>query len=361
MTGHQTDGPAAPRRRPAAFRLNSDDAEAPQIEPEREDTTSDGSGRQERAAGGRSGLVRGRLSSGKLSWGNLSWGGLFFAALGGLVSLGIGLSIDRLIGDLFARSDWLGWTATGLAAATVLAAVAIVMREGLAIARLGRIDRLREKAQAAAEADDRREAEIVVAQTMKLFSTRPETAAGRAALARHLEDVIDGRDLIRLGERELLRPLDSEARRMIMETARRVSVVTALSPRAFIDILFVLISAAGLIRRLARLYGGRPGLIGFVALARHVIGHLAVTGGIAAGDSLLHEVIGKGLATRLSSRLGEGVVNGLMTARVGLAAMDVCRPLPFLDAQRPRVADIVGEIASGLPTARDEKADEATR
>ncbi len=106
--------------------------------------------------------------------------------------------------------------------------------------------------------------------------------------------------------------------------------MTALSPRAIVDLLFVLASSMALIRRLARLYGGRPGFLGFVTLARHVMGHLAVTGGMAAGDSILHELVGKGIATRISAKLGEGVVNGLMTARVGLAAIDVCRPLPFV-------------------------------
>jgi uncharacterized membrane protein YcjF (UPF0283 family) len=28
-------------------------------------------------------------------------------------------------------------------------------------------------------------------------------------------------------------------------------------------------------------------------------------------------------------RLGEGVINGLLTARIGIAAMDLCRPLAF--------------------------------
>ena len=62
---------------------------------------------------------------------------------------------------------------------------------------------------------------------------------------------------------------------------------------------------------------------------RHVIAHLAVTGGIAAGDSLIQQMLGHGVAAKLSARLGEGVLNGLLTARLGLAAIDVARPLPF--------------------------------
>jgi putative membrane protein len=33
-----------------------------------------------------------------------------------------------------------------------------------------------------------------------------------------------------------------------------------------------------------------------------------------------------------------------MTARIGLSAMDVCRPLPFLAAERPQLKDLTGDL-----------------
>jgi putative membrane protein len=99
-----------------------------------------------------------------------------------------------------------------------------------------------------------------------------------------------------------------------------------------------------MIRRLATLYGGRPGTIGFLRLTRRAIGHLAITGGMAAGESLFQQVLGHGIAARISTRLGEGVINGILTARIGLAAIDVCRPLPFVFAPQPRLADIIAEL-----------------
>ena len=70
---------------------------------------------------------------------------------------------------------------------------------------------------------------------------------------------------MRLAERELMGPLDAEARRLVVAAAKRVSVVTAISPRAAVDMLFVLINALALIRRLAVLYGGRPGTLGVLS------------------------------------------------------------------------------------------------
>jgi putative membrane protein len=139
-------------------------------------------------------------------------------------------------------------------------------------------------------------------------------------------------------------PLDEEARRCVAAAAKRVSVVTAISPRALVDMLFVLVNAILLVRRLADLYGGRPGLIGLIRLFRHVVAHLALTGGMAAGDSLIQQVLGHGIAAKLSARLGEGVLNGLLTARLGLAAIEVARPLPFTALPRPLLADLATDL-----------------
>ena len=273
------------------------------------------------------------------------WGALLFAALAGLASLAFGLAIDQFLRELFLRNDWLGWLGAGLTGLAGLAVCAIAVREIAGLIRLRRITHLRQRAEKAVGKDDRRLARSVIEEVMALYGGRPETARGRAALADHRREIVDGRDLMRLVEREILHGFDDEARRMVAASARRVSVVTAVSPRAFVDVLFVLAECLRLIRRLSRLYGGRPGALGLARLSRTVIAHLAVTGGMAIGDGLVQQVIGHGLAARLSARLGEGVVNGLLTARVGIAAIDVCRPLPFVDTNGPRISDFVGEIA----------------
>lgn len=282
----------------------------------------------------------------------LGWSNLLFAALGVLVSLGIGLAVDQLIRDLFERGGWLGWVGIGAAAAALVAVLAIAIREIAGLVRLKRITRLREDAATAAQRDDGKAARRVLRDLTDLYRERSETAKGRADLSAHASEIIDGRDLIGLAERELLSRLDSSAKSLVLTTAKRVTVVTAISPRAAVDVLFVLVSALRLIRQLGQLYGGRPGTLGFLRLSRLVIGHLAVTGGMAAGDSLVQQVLGHGLAARLSARLGEGVVNGILTARIGIAAIDVCRPLPFLAEKPPAMADFMAELARVNPATR---------
>jgi putative membrane protein len=272
------------------------------------------------------------------------WLNVLFAAAGGLIALAIGIGIDNLVRSLFARNDILGYLALALTAIAGIAMIAIAWREIVALLRLRRVHHIHARAVEAAASDDRDAAVGVMRELDALYRRRPETARGRAALAANRGEIIDGRDLIGLAETELLLPFDESARRMVLGSAKRVALVTAISPRALIDLLFVGSEILRLIRRLAVLYGGRPGTIGFLRLARETISHLALTGGIAAGDSLVQQIVGHGVAARLSARLGEGVINGLLTARVGIAAIEVCRPLPFIVGTPPRIADVMAAL-----------------
>jgi putative membrane protein len=272
------------------------------------------------------------------------WGTLFWAATGGLVLLGLGLGIVNLIEDLFARSESLGFVGVAFAFAAALALTIVIAREAFGLARLATIEKLHLRAADVLVSDDRAASRAIVGDLLKLAHQNPQLARARAALEGHADDIIDGADMIRLAERELMTPLDQEARRLVSSAAQRVSIVTAVSPRALIDVLFVFVASLRMIRQLARLYGGRPGTISMIRLMRHVIGHLAVTGGMAASDSLMQQMLGHGIAAKLSQRLGEGVLNGLLTARLGLAAIDVTRPLPFTALPRPALADLAKDL-----------------
>ena len=279
------------------------------------------------------------------------WVGILLSALSGLLLLGLGLAVENLIVDLYAIAPWLGWVALGLSVLAFLAFCAIVGREISGIIREQKIEKLREAAIDALAVKDHKAAKSIVSELLALYNARASAVKGSARLMASMDEIIDADDRLAIAERELLAPLDAQAKRAIAGAAKQVSLVTAVSPRAIVDVAFVIFAAVRLLRTLARIYGGRPGLFGFLRLARAAFNHLAVTGGVAVGDSLMQQVLGLGLAARISAKLGEGVLNGLMTARFGLAALSVCRPLPFIREEAPKIGDVAGELVSRAEAA----------
>jgi putative membrane protein len=250
--------------------------------------------------------------------------------------------------SLLTRNSVIGWVAVVLVGAATLVALALALREMAGISRMARIDGLRSQAEQAVAAADIKAARAVVAGLARLYSGRPELAEARTRLAKRGAEQFDADGLIALAETELLTLPDQAARREIELAARQVATVTALVPLALADVATALYANLRMIRRIAALYGGRSGTLGSLRLMRGVIGHLAATGALAVGDDLVQSVAGGGVLSRISRRFGEGVVNGALTARVGVAAMEVCRPLPFRALPRPKTGNLVTRGLAGL-------------
>lgn len=248
---------------------------------------------------------------------------------------------------LLIRNSLLGWVGMALASLAVLALVLLSGRELLAMARLSRIDALRQsslEARTGTVASARDAANAV----RRLYGGRDDLAWGRARLDERFGEIFDADALLDLTETELLGPLDSNARKEIESAARQVAVATAFVPLALADVAVALYANLRMVRRLAEIYGGRTGTFGSWGLMRRVFAHLVATGALALTDDLIHSVAGGGLLSKVSRRFGEGVVNAALTARVGLAAMELCRPMPFGALPRPSVSSLVGRSVAGL-------------
>jgi putative membrane protein len=61
------------------------------------------------------------------------------------------------------------------------------------------------------------------------------------------------------------------------------------------------------------------------------------------------------LAARLSARAAQGIGAGLLTARLGIKAMELCRPLPWLEGDKPKLGDFRRQLVSQLKNALPKK------
>lgn len=273
------------------------------------------------------------------------WFWSFLLALLGFV---VSLAAWDYVTGLIARSPILGGIATALIAGFVLVLLGMAIRELAAFSRLQRLDGIHKSAARAMTANDLAEARNAVTQLNRLYTRRDDTAWGREQLAEQQHDMLDADGLLGLAEKTVLDPLDARATREIEAAARQVATVTALVPLALADVFTALTANLRMIRRIAEIYGGRSGTIGSWRLTRTVFTHLVATGAVAIGDDMIGSIAGGGVLSKVSRRFGEGVINGALTARVGVAAMEVCRPLPFHATSKPSVTALGRRALTGL-------------
>lgn len=270
-----------------------------------------------------------------------------FAAwvFGALFSLVVSVAAWNFVTGLFSQNSWLGWLAFGLTGLALLVLLVMAAQEVLAFSRQGRLDHLRE---AAAQAGDLKAARAAVAGVVRLYAGRPDTAWGLSRLEERRAEVMDGDALLALAETEILGPLDRAALVEVEAASRQVATVTAFVPLALADVAVALFANLRMIRRLSEIYGGRSGRLGSLRLLRRVAVALIGAGAVALADDLVGSFASGGVLAKLSRRFGEGLVNGALTARLGLAAMEELRPMPFRAQVRPGVSVTVSRALAGL-------------
>ncbi|TCK99456.1 putative membrane protein [Shimia isoporae] len=288
--------------------------------------------------------VAARLGSRKLSW----LASLFWGLLATFVSAAVSVAAWDFAVGLAARSPTLGLAVSAVGLALLGVAAVMVLRELAGFARLRRVDGLKTIAARAVQSGDLAEARGLVDRLQRFYRGREDLRWGRDTLSKRREEVLDGDALLALTETELMGPLDKAAQMEVEAAARQVAAVTALVPLALADVIAALTANLRMIRRIAEIYGGRTGALGNWRLFRAVMTHLVATGAVAAGDDLIGSMVGGGALAKLSRRFGEGIVNGALTARVGVAAMEVCRPMPFGTGLRPSVTGLVKRALAGL-------------
>ncbi|MEM7526240.1 MAG: YcjF family protein [Pseudomonadota bacterium] len=271
---------------------------------------------------------------------------LLWWSLGGLVALWLATSLSTFIDGLFVQAAALGWIGTALIGLLALALLTLALRELAGVARLGRIDVLRARAETAfagvaGDGPTREAAGQALSMLERFYAGRDDAAAGIEALRVAAGDVPEPRERLEIAEKVLLAPLDARAGRVVEQGAREVAAATAIVPMPALDVLLVLWSNLRMLRRVAEVYGGRSGWFGSWRLLKAVAAHLVATGAISATDDLLGPFVGHGIVGRLSRRFGEAAVNAALTARVGTAAIAVCRPLPFHTQQPPRARSLL--------------------
>ncbi|MBU9821797.1 TIGR01620 family protein [Rahnella sp. BCC 1045] len=267
----------------------------------------------------------------------------------GVAVLGISVVAQGVqwVHQAWVQQDWVALGACTAGGLIIVAGVGSVATEWRRLYRLRQRaderDEARELMHSHAAGKGRAFCEKLAAQA-GLDNSHPALQRWQASLHETQND----REVVELYARLVQPVLDAQARREISHSAAESALMIAVSPLALVDMAFIAWRNLRLVNRIAVLYGIDLGYYSRIRLFRLVLLNMAFAG----ASELVREVgmdwMSQDLAARLSARAAQGIGAGLLTARLGIKTMELCRPLPWLEGDKPKLGDFRKELIGKL-------------
>ncbi|WP_106477293.1 YcjF family protein [Phytohalomonas tamaricis] len=259
------------------------------------------------------------------------WG--LLTLLGGSLTLGAVQAVETFR-EAWLGSDWLAgaWSVLGFFAVGL--AGAMLGRELFKLRRLRRHARLREAVE-----DQDGDTFALLDQLRKQMGLSDDDPHWQAFLKAHQQHHDDG-ETRTLFAHHVLAPRDARARQMITRMSGETAIMVAISPLTLLDMALMAWRNLRLVDRIAALYGLELGYASRLALFRAVLTNMAFAGASEIATEASMDLLSMNLAGKLSTRAGQGLGSGLLTARLGLRTLKMLRPLPFSESEAPRIGDL---------------------
>jgi putative membrane protein len=166
----------------------------------------------------------------------------------------------------------------------------------------------------------------------------------QSKLAEHHTDS----EVLSLFEQSIVAKADKNALAIISNNAGAAGVMIAVSPFALLDMAIVLWRNIRMLNQISEAYGVRLGYWGRMSLIRKVFHTMLYAGAGEIISDAGNYALGAGLSGKLSSRVAQGMGAGVLSARIGLKAMQECRPMPWLATDQPKLATISKQLMADL-------------
>ncbi|WP_110687954.1 YcjF family protein [Salinicola aestuarinus] len=281
------------------------------------------------------------------------WG--LFVVLASTLGLGLVQAMDTLYAAALG-GDW-------LAGAWSLVGILLLGLGGKAlVAELWRLRKLRRHARLRARLDEewmQPEADTsahdpmalagALRSQMELSTSHPHWQSFVQAHQPH-HSAHETRELV---AHHLLHPRDRAARRLVTRMSGETAVMVAISPLTLIDMSLMAWRNIAMLDRIAALYGLQLGYASRLRLFRDVLRNMAFAGASEMATDAGMDLLSMNVAGKLSARAGQGLGAGLLTARLGLRAIAMTRPIAFEPEERPRLADLRREVWHQLRRLED--------
>ncbi|OOF60435.1 TIGR01620 family protein [Rodentibacter pneumotropicus] len=198
----------------------------------------------------------------------------------------------------------------------------------------------------AADGEQGKELCLEMAKSLKLDDQSPAIVQWQS----QLNEAYSAQEVAQLFSQNVLKPFDLKAKKLISKMAAESAVVVAISPLSVVDMFFVAWRNIRLINKIADIYGIELGYFARIRLLRMVLVNIAFAGVTEVAQEIGMDWLSRDITAKLSARAAQGIGVGLLTARLGIKAMEFCRPLAFQNAEKPKLSHIQKEL---LMTIKD--------
>lgn len=278
-----------------------------------------------------------------------------------LAFFGAALAYDAVLFllSLYAASTLAGIVASALLAAALVVGGVWIFDEMRRFYAMKTADRVREAAARLRGSASHGEGLALINRILPALSGNAAAREGSVRLRAQLRHTHDGPDVLNLFAREVLDPLDRQAAARVARAARDTALGVAASPVGALDAVIGTARALRMIREVATIYGLRPGTLGALRLMKRALLDGGAFGAADIASDVVTDVM-SGLGLRatgmVAGKLGEGVFAAVRMTRLGLAAMQACRPIPFADEQRLLALrrELITQAFTGLVRRRQE-------
>ena len=165
---------------------------------------------------------------------------------------------------------------------------------------------------------------------------------------KQIHEAYSAHEILHLFSQNVLQPVDKQAKKLITKASTESAALVAISPLALVDIFFIAWRNIRLINQIARIYGIELGYFSRIRLLRMVLVNMAFAGATELIQDLGVNWLSQDLTAKLSARAAQGIGVGILTTRLGIKAMEFCRPLAFQSGEKPRLSQLHKELLSHL-------------
>jgi len=262
----------------------------------------------------------------------------------------LGIDAWLWIASVFERSTALGWLAAAAVVAGVGGAGLVIGRELRDFLALRNVEAVQRRIAAGADVMRPADMQASLREVLAAIPRDRESVAAIETFQRKVQRHHTPAQQLELVSHTVLAAFDRRAEAIVRRASARAFGITAISPTAVTDALFFIATSVRMVREIARCYGHRPTTAATIHLLRRLMVEGGKLGAIDLAAATFTQHIAGAVVERVATSAAESMYAAQRMARLGLATMQLCRPVPFRPQEIPGITShLIGNLLRGAP------------